>query len=169
LKNRKPGSVGYINLRQVHLGYLSKESTLALLRSPIPEFPADAVPATVAERIFARCGGQPFLTQLYGSLLVNHLNDGGRQQADPSDVTVVEDQVLEQASPYFRNITSRMPDNEAETVAEALGVLQAGGSRHAVASLPTAARDWLRQRGLITRDGDPSTPVLGRWLEGMNS
>jgi hypothetical protein len=59
-----------INVREVKIGFLDEETAAGLLRKPIPDFPEDAVPEEVAQAIVVRTGGQPYLVQLYGSLLV---------------------------------------------------------------------------------------------------
>ena len=145
----------FINLREVHLGHLQHDAAVELLCRPIPEFPADAVPAAVAERIFQRTGGQPFLLQMYGSNLINRLNEAGRKQTRADDVEAVEEQVLNEATNYFRNVTHAPPAARA-----ALEALAAGA---AVAFEKTEQR-WLLRRGLITPDNALSIPVLGRWL-----
>ncbi len=77
----------FINLREIRVGYLDEATCVALLTRPVSEFPSNAIPETVARAVVARTGGQPFLVQLYGSLLVDRLNeemqvgDAGRHRA----------------------------------------------------------------------------------------
>ncbi|KFB77106.1 MAG: hypothetical protein NOF05_07085 [Candidatus Accumulibacter phosphatis] len=94
----------FINLREIRLGYLDRPTAVGLLTRPIDEFPPATIPLAIAEAAVDRSGGQPYLTQLYGSLLVDRLNDDKRQSATPADLAAVEEDVLDQAGYYFINV-----------------------------------------------------------------
>jgi hypothetical protein len=147
----------FINLREVRIGHLDKTTAVELLTKPIPEFPPPAIPTAIAEAIFVRSGGLPYLLQLYGSLLVEQLNANKRRHAQPSDLEMVEEQVLEQATYYFRNTVQSAP---AE--AQAVLVKLATGDFPVVINKPT--RRWLQRRGLLTADEQLTIPVLGTWI-----
>lgn len=151
-----------INAREIRIGFLEREAAVGLLRKPIPEFPDEAIPPEVAERIFERTGGQPNLVQLYGSLLVTHLNEQDRRQADLGDVARVEEDVLTQETYYFRNILQ-----EASPAARAALIDLA---HNTTPNLDAATRRWLRRRLLLTEEGRLTMPVFGAWMraeEGM--
>lgn len=146
----------FVNLRELRLGYLDETTSVALLRKPVPEFPIDAIPEAVAQAVCARTGGQPFLTQLFGSLLVDRLNDQRRKAAAAEDLGWVEEQALDQASYYFHDLWSDVP----ESGRNCLRALVAGQPWPADA----ATRRWLRRRLLVGQQGELLVPVFGRWL-----
>jgi hypothetical protein len=147
----------FINLREVRIGYLDKTTALELLTQPIPEFPLQAIPTAVAEAIFTRSGGLPYLLQLYGSLLVEHLNAEKRQQSQLSDLEIVEEQVLEQATYYFRNTVQSAP-SEAQAV-----LLKLAEGDFPVA-MDKRTHRWLQRRSLLTAEEQLTIPVLGTWI-----
>ena len=108
-------------------------------------------------RIHARTGGQPFLTQLFGSLLIDHLNDEERRQALPTDVDVIEPQALEKAGYYFRDVLhDAIPD-------ELRPLLQARARGETVAFSRSQQR-WLKRRLILDADGNWYAPAHARWL-----
>lgn len=145
-----------INVREVKIGHLDQETTLGLLRKPIPAFPEDAIPEEVAREIFARTAGQPYLVQLYGSLLVTRLNQEDRRVAALADVPRVEEDVLQQATYYLRSTLQGAPPAARAAL---LDLAHDGEPR-----LDPPARRWLRRRLLLTEDDRLSIPVLGAWI-----
>ncbi|WP_143309194.1 hypothetical protein [Candidatus Entotheonella palauensis] len=142
------------NVREIQLGHLDWPTARDLLRHPIPEFPQEAIPLAVAETIFERTDGQPYLLQLYASLLVTLLNHEKRRQACPSDIARVEDDVLSQASTnYFRYTVSASPPD----VQDALTDL----ALDKPVDLTPQMRHWLRRRLLLTDDDRLRIPILG--------
>jgi hypothetical protein len=150
----------FINTQEVRIGHLDRPTSLNLLTKPTPDFPDDAIPSVVAEKIFHRTGGQPYLLQMYGSMLVQWMNDGGRRIAGLSDVDVVEDRVLEACGTYFRSIIS-------ESAAPTVGALTALASGRNP-KLDTRTRKWLERRCLITSN-QLSIPVFGKWIAEQQS
>jgi len=146
----------FINMREVKIGFLDEEAAVGLLRKPIPEFPEEAVPQEVAQAIVARTGGQPYLVQLYGSLLVTRLNQEERRRADLGDVPRVEEQVLQQATYYLRNTWQEAPPAAQAALLDP--------AHDGTPNLDAATRRWLRRRLLLTEEGRLSIPVLGAWL-----
>jgi hypothetical protein len=144
----------FINVQELRVGLLERQTSLDLLTKPIPEFPVDAIPQTVAAAIFERVNGQPFLLQLYAYLLVNHLNEATRVQAELKDVTIIENIVLSQAKNYFRNIFFTAPEN----VQTALKNLALGKTA------PHNCHRWLKRRCLLNEQEKLSIPVLGAWI-----
>ncbi|MFO1431776.1 MAG: AAA family ATPase [Candidatus Competibacteraceae bacterium] len=147
----------FVNVRELRVEHLDRETGLDLLIHPLPEF--QAIPPEIAELIYRRTGGQPFLLQLYGSLLINRLNEMDCRQATREEVTAVDEQVLleGQSSYYFRNIYRSAPD-DARSVLETLAL----GER--VVEIKTHARRWLQRRCLITADDRPRIPVFYDWV-----
>ncbi|HYN79723.1 MAG TPA: ATP-binding protein [Lamprocystis sp. (in: g-proteobacteria)] len=148
-----------VNLRELAIGPLTRPVTLDLLTHPSDDFPPDAIPPAVAEAVWSRTLGQPYLTQLYGSLLVARLNDADRREATVSDCAALDPAVLDQANTYLTNLAQATP-------APALAVLDALARGEAVdlAAQDRATRRYLRRRGLVTADGGLGVPVLGAFL-----
>ncbi|MCP4662218.1 MAG: ATP-binding protein, partial [bacterium] len=146
----------FISVREVRIGHLDPATARDLVRRPIPEFPADAVPEAVAERIVERTGAQPFLVQLYAQLLVETLNAQERTQATLDDLEAIELEVLEQATYYFRNTWQRAPDPARSDLAAL--------ARGTTPGLERESRRWLGRRCLIDDQGRLTIPVLGRFL-----
>ncbi len=147
----------FINLREIRIGHLGRDTAIDLLTQPISDFPAEAIPQTVAELIWTRTGGQPYLLQLYGSLLVTHLNDQKRYTATLEDVTSVEDDALSQGTYYFRDTYNKAPA-AARSILEQIACGQT--SHH---DDPRALR-WLKRRYLVSEEGKLGIPVLGAWI-----
>jgi hypothetical protein len=146
----------FINLRELRINHLDETTSVDLLSHPIPDFPATAVPPPVAEAIYRRTGGQPYLLQLYGALLINHLNQEERPVARLEDVDVIEEEALLQGRYYFTNAyEGALP--EAQAALESL----ARGNRPAISG---PARRWLERRCLIDDQGALRIPVLGAFL-----
>ncbi len=146
----------FINLREIRIGHLDRPTSICLLTRPIDEFPAGTIPVAVAEAIVTRSGGQPYLTQLYGSLLVDRLNDEKRKSAELVDLEAVENDVLDQANYYFRNVWSDLePAAQAVVRSAAQGV---------VAPLEGVSPRALRRRLIIAESGELLVPVFGRWV-----
>ena len=147
----------FINASQLRIGHLEHEVTLKLLTEPIPAFPPEAIDVTVAEEVYQRCHGQPYLVQLYGHLLVSRLNATKRRAANLDDVDAVEPQVLVHGGYYFRNTYIKAPE-KARAVLDALATGQ-----HPQPDQPT--RRWLERRLLIDTQGHLNIPVLSRWIQ----
>jgi hypothetical protein len=150
----------FINLRELRVEHLDRPTSLDLLTRPVPEFPPQAIPLRVAESIFERTGGQPFLLQLYGSKLLSRLNDERRHETTAADVAAVEKQVLSggEAVSYFRNTYQAAPEPARETMVK-LAFGQNPGE------IERRARRWLRRRCLISDTDDPRIPVLYEWIK----
>ncbi len=146
----------FISVRELRIGHLDPPTARDLVRRPSPEFPDDALPAAVAQRIVERSGGQPFLVQLYAQVLVEALNAAERSSAAVEDLPAAEAEVLEQATYYFRNTWQRAPEAARRVLASL-----ARGESPAVGA---EARRWLRRRCLIDPDDRLTIPVLGRFL-----
>ncbi|HEY2015461.1 MAG TPA: AAA family ATPase, partial [Bryobacteraceae bacterium] len=146
----------FINIRELRIGHLDEETSIDLLARPIPDFPSDAVPVEVARRIFEQTSGQPYLLQLFGTLLINRLNEQERTTARLDDVTAVEKEALSQGRYYFCNTYQDGPPAAREAL-EAL----ASGARPVI---PSTTRRWLERRLLIDGRGALKTPVLGAFI-----
>jgi serine/threonine protein kinase len=146
----------FINVRELSIGHLDEETSIDLLCRPIPEFPPESVSASVAREIFRRTGGQPYLLQLFGSLLINRLNELERSNAALADIEPVEQDALSQGRYYFGNTYQDAPP-KARDLLEAL----AHGEKPTIAG---ATRRWLERRWLIDEEGALRTPVLGAFI-----
>ena len=147
----------FVNVRELRVEHLDRDTALELLTQPLPDF--QAIPLAVAERIYQRTGGQPLLLQIYGSLLLDLLNDARRQEATLQDVAPVDERVLHEGQSiyYFRNLRRSAPD-DARSVLETLALGRRAGE------IPAPARRWLQRRCLITADDQPRIPVFYDWV-----
>jgi len=146
----------FVNVREVKIGYLEQAVSRDLLLHPLPDFPGDVMSEPIADTIFQRTGGLPYLLQLYASLLITYLNDQKRRQARMGDLPIVEDEVLTQASYYLRHTFESAP-------AEAKPALTAIALDRSI-EISVRTRRWLRQRWLLTEQDQLWVPVLGTWL-----
>lgn len=156
-----------VNLRTLAIGPLPRPVTLDLLTRPSDDFPPDAIPGAVAEAVWARTLGQPYLTQLYGSLLVERLNEArretGRRQTTVDDCAALAGEVLDKANTYLTNLVQ---DLEYKAPPAALAVLErlARGEPVDLSAQDRATRRYLHRRGLIGADRGLGIPVLGAFL-----
>jgi hypothetical protein len=146
----------FISARQIKLPFLDQPTSSGLLTQPSPDFPSEAIPEAAADEVFKRTGGQPYLVQLFGSLLVSLLNDQKRKTASVADVQAVEGRAIERAETYFRDTFKSAP----ELARDALGHLALGEP----VDLTPAARRWLTQRYLLTPDDRLAIPIFGAWI-----
>jgi hypothetical protein len=101
------------------------------------------------------------LTQLYGQILVDHLNEQKRHQAALSDVEPVERHVLSQGGNYFRNIWSEI-NPKAQAALASLAFPESSANNPP--KLDSSTRRYLQRRLLIDESGTPQPPVFVRWL-----
>jgi serine/threonine protein kinase len=146
----------FINIRQIRVGHLDEETSVDLLTKPVSDFPEDAIPVDLARRIFERTGGQPYLLQLYGSLLVARLNEESRRVARESDLQPVEEEAMIQGAHYFRHSYEVSPPEARQALEE----LARGGKPE----IPRTISRWLGRRGLLSEQGDLAIPVLGAFM-----
>lgn len=146
----------FINVRELRIGHLDEPTSIELLSKPIEEFPPDAVPPEVARLIFERTAGQPYLLQLFGTLLINRLNEQERTNAAVEDVAAIEQESLLQGRYYFGNTYQDAPLGVRD-VLEAL-------ARGETPTILGATRRWLLRRWLIDEHGALRTPVLGVFI-----
>jgi hypothetical protein len=120
-------------------------------------FPApDAILLAVADDIFRRSRGQPFLTQCYGPALVEILNRSKRTSATLDDIDDIEPELLSSYTYYFRGIWQEVPpDGQA-----VLSALAAGEP----VTIARETRRWLRHRLLIDDDGQLLVALFGRCI-----
>ena len=129
----------FINVRQIWVGHLEREAAIDLLMRPLADFPVGVVPEEVANLVYERTGGQPYLLQLYGTLLIAHLNAQSRRRAIPEDIATVEEDVTSQGAYYFRHSYEAVPVEARE----ALERLACGKSP----TMTRPTRQWLARRG----------------------
>lgn len=56
----------FISTRQIRLPFLDRNASVGLLTEPSPEFPAGTIPKEVAQHVYERTSGQPYLLQVFG-------------------------------------------------------------------------------------------------------
>ena len=151
----------FISVQEIRIGHFDRDTSIELLTRPTPDFPRDAISLELAEKIFERTGGLPHLLQLYGSVLINLLNNEGkkRKHASMSDFDAVEETVLEKGGNYFNYIVKNAP----QAAREILMGLSRGGQVQ-LRDIKPKTRRWLAHRCLITDDGQLTIPVLARWI-----
>lgn len=150
----------FINVREISVGHLNQPTAEALLCRPTTDFPANAVRRPVARAIFERTGGQPFLLQLYGSMLVNLLNERRQSRGTLKDIRLIENDICTQASYYFSNIMIEAPSEAREALR--------GLACNQKVNLTKPVRNWLRRRWLLTNDDRLGIPILGLWIREYN-
>lgn len=146
----------FISARPVRLGFLDQPTSEGLLMQPEQGFPSDAIPREVAAEVYRRTGGQPFLLQVFGSLLVDRLNSQKRKTAAVEDVDAVVGKAFEWADSFFRD-THRHAPPEAREVLDAF-------ARGAQPHIPPAGRRWLTRRCLLTADDRLAVPLFADWI-----
>jgi hypothetical protein len=147
----------FISARQIKLPFLDPPTSVGLLTAPAPEFPPDAIPKGVAREVYKRTGGQPYLLQVFGSLLVSRLNEEKRKVAQVDDVEAVEGRAIEWAEGYFRDMYRSAPDASRQALARLC--------QGQPVDLSPATRRWLAQRYLLAPDDGLGVPVFGAWIE----
>jgi hypothetical protein len=147
----------FISARQIKLPFLDKPTSVGLLTAPSPDFPKGTIPKEVAFDVYRRTGGQPFLLQVFGSLLVDRLNEEKRTAATLGDVQAVESRAIEWAETYFRDMYKNAPLAAREA-------LDRISQRQPVELGPTTRR-WLAQRYLLTPDDSLSIPIFAAWIQ----
>ncbi|AHF05570.1 hypothetical protein MARPU_12035 [Marichromatium purpuratum 984] len=151
----------FINLREIAIGHLAHDDVIELLTRPTADFPPEVMPAAVAEAVWCRTLGQPYLVQLYGQLILMRLNRLERRRAEVADCAAVEPEVLGQGAAYFRYIVGKA--NIPAAGLEYLVALAAGEAPDP-GLLDRRLRRRLRRRCLITDDGGLGIPVLAAYL-----
>ncbi|XXT25063.1 ATP-binding protein [Sorangium sp. So ce429] len=148
----------FINVQEVRLDLLDRTTSMGLLTRPVPELPEAAIPEPVAARIYERTGGQPFLLQAYGFVLIQRLNDRQRdsREATLDDLAPVEETVLARWKPFFADTVNTAPP-QARDVLYAL-------AHDRTPELDNRTRRWLRHRCLLTMEDRLRVPVLGAWI-----
>jgi hypothetical protein len=116
------------------------------------DFPSGTTPEDVAIEVFRRTGGHAFLLQIFGWLLVEHLNTAKRNVASLADIAAID-----WAEPYFRDMHKDAP---LET-RDALARLAHGE----LVELSPRTRRWLAQRYLLTPEDRLAIPFFASWIE----
>ena len=105
-----------INTRQIKLPFLDQPTSVDLLMHPSADFPAGTIPQNVALEVFRQTGGQPFLLQIFGYLLVEQLNSDKRKATSLADVQAIQTRTIEWAEPYFRDMHKDAPPETREAL-----------------------------------------------------
>lgn len=150
----------FISVQEVRLDFLTREQTLTLLCQDKPGFPGPAaLPLEIGGRIYDLTAGQPYLTQLFGFLLVEHLNAGFRRLAKGDDIEATRLETPGRAGNYLGDERLACEQRSPETLA-ALKRLARG--------LPPECdgptRRWLRLRGMMTEANTLRVPLFGDYL-----
>jgi len=108
-----------INTRSIRISYLKEKEARELIQHPIPDFP-DIYPPDVVDQIIRLTRCQPYLIQLYGSVLVDKLNQEKRRQVTQSDIATVIPIVFERGEAYFQEFWRNTLNQEERELLKAL-------------------------------------------------
>lgn len=150
----------FVNLQHIGIGHLDRETVLDLLQCPSDDFPPGTIPPELADWVWRCTLGQPYLTQLFGQLIVIRLNRAERRTATLEDGPAVEPEVIDKASQGYLSFIARSGPEPARAALETL----AEQGRLDPATLDRDTRRYLRRRGLIQEDGTPGIPLLLTYL-----
>lgn len=149
----------FIGAHELRVEHLDEPTTVGLLTRPSDDFPPGTIPTDVAEEVFRRTDGQPYLVQLYGQLLVLHLDATKRRAATLADVDAIQDEVYSTGATWFRfTFSDCTPERQA-----LLRRLADGEP----APLAIADQRWLQRRGVVTPDGRVRVPVFATWIRDI--
>lgn len=158
--------------QELKLDYLNQTSAQQLLTQPTPIFPRDAIPSAVAKSIYQRTSGHPYLLQLYGSLIVDHLNNTGRTQAALDDLVEIDFEMLNRADSYFKGIFRLIP-TPMQLPLRQLAQDSQDLNSHSInahnVNIEPETRQWLLKQGLIKPDNTIRVPIFRRWLSEESS
>ncbi|WP_417909079.1 AAA family ATPase [Candidatus Electronema sp. PJ] len=148
-----------INTRTLRISFLDRDDALALIRSPVEEFP-DIWPPAAAEAVWQLTQGQPYLTQLLCQEVVDHLNRKKAKAAQVSDVEEILPAAFEHGHYYFDEFWQALNKQQRSllaAVAKAEPIPQ---------ELITAAPGLLRKEILMQENGGWvfCVPLLAQWL-----
>ncbi len=127
-----------IHVTPIRISFLDPADVDHLLRQPIPDFPNRYEPGVV-EAILTETNCHPYLVQLTGQRLVEHLNSRRRQRITLADLAAVFDLAIEN-DPFMHESWSRCNDDEQQAL-----VTLARGSQPPA----SPATESLRKRELI--------------------
>ena len=114
----------------------------------------------VADAIFTRTGGQPFLLQAYGDQLVRLLNEQQRGLSGVQDIGTVEQRVQDRWKYFFRDLYEGTPPHIQETLVEFAHDRTERTNQDEML--------WLRDRDLLNEDGSFAVPSFAAWLCNSN-
>ncbi|MGZ3628266.1 MAG: hypothetical protein ACXWPS_17340 [Ktedonobacteraceae bacterium] len=99
----------FVNVQTLKVTFLRPAEAYHLITQPVPHFPGQRIFGDeVIERIIHLTGCHPFFIQAMCSALIENLNVDDRQHAEPGDVALAMDQVLENWwDTYFRDLWER--------------------------------------------------------------
>ena len=165
----------FASVKPVRVSFLSRAATFQVLANPpLEDFPLDYDPEAL-ERVWQLTGGQPYLVQLVGHLLVNRFNRLAFEQGqEPEPVFTVQDvdavvddpAFYEQGRYYFSGVWGQAAQGPAgqQTVLRALAPYPEGLDEVALAAAAgldpatlAAALDALARHDVLRRDDS------GRW------
>jgi hypothetical protein len=147
----------FINTRQIKLPFLDQATSIELLTEPSADFPSGAIPPDVALEVFRRTAGQPFLLQIFGYLLVEHLNTEKRQIASLAHLDAIQTRAIDWAEPYFRDMHKDAPPETRDALAHL--------ARGETVIFTPRTRRWLTQRYLLTPENTLAIPLFASWIE----
>ena len=146
----------FINVQEIKLPHLDYQSSIGLIREPIKTFPKDAIPADLADAIYQRSNGQPFLLQAFAGLTIEHLNNNELKTANLDMLDEIEEKVMQRCSTYFRDVYGSAPESAK------LALRQLSNGENCV--LDRVGKRWLLRRLLITEQEELVIPIFGHWV-----
>ena len=163
----------FINVQVIKMPHLDRHSSLALVQSPIAAFPTATLPKDVADYLFSRTQGQPYLLQAFAGTTVEHLNEHQLSTAHLDMLPAIEEEVLRRCNAYFRNIyfdappaaqqylndlshppCNKLNDQPNDKTIESIQLLE----------LDPISQRWLQTRLLISAQGTLTMPIFARWI-----
>ncbi|HIP94222.1 MAG TPA: hypothetical protein EYH20_02650, partial [Leucothrix sp.] len=150
----------FISVQEVKLPHLDFKNSIELVCKPITNFPKTAIPQEVAEAIFERSNGQPYLLQAFAGITIEHLNNKNQSTANLTMLDAIEEDVMQRCSNYFRDVYGSAPAT-AQQVMQQL-------SHNKTCEIDSASQRWLKRRLLVLTDSNQqqymSIPVFAHWV-----
>ncbi|MDJ0507874.1 MAG: ATP-binding protein [Crocosphaera sp.] len=105
-----------INAQSLRMTYLEENDAKELIRHPVADFP-DIYTEEAVERLLYWTTCQPYLLQLFGTVIVDHFNEYSeplKQRATMQDIDDLVPKVLERGKPYFSEFWRRTINQEQQ-------------------------------------------------------
>ncbi|MCK5726152.1 MAG: hypothetical protein KAH22_04915 [Thiotrichaceae bacterium] len=147
----------FINVQEIKLPHLDYQSSIGLIRHPIEDFPASAIPTEFADAIFEQSNGQPYLLQAFAGLTIEHLNNNELEFATLDMLEAIKDKVMVRCRAYFHDVYGSAP----ASAKQALQLLSSGER----CEIDKVSKRWLLRRLLINKNQQLAMPIFGCWVQ----
>ncbi len=146
-------------IRPLFLERLPMDTAQSLLQQPVMAFSPEWLSDELAQYIVKHSGGHPFLVQLWGHLLVEHLNQAARSQVEWPDIALVQMQVLQQSHGFFRQLMQSQ-DLLIQDI-----LLLAAQEKPIEQYLDAHHQRLLKRQWLLNEHTQLFIPLFGEWLK----